>query len=177
MSDTLKLGQIIREPQEKDAVHMAVAPVEAVHELRPGQAVTVQDGKAYSTTGKGVGVVDPFLECKVQPGDKFWLFLYPGSITSLRHDWMHPSFPTADPAGRSFESKKWLEHWAIQNSIDYDELIKHAGYYIDDDSNYWSEGGRFEGISVPDEFWTHYEKVTGRALPEGHYGHFFSCSC
>lgn len=34
-----------------------------------------------------VGIVDPFLRESVQPSQRFWLFLYPNTVTSLRHEW------------------------------------------------------------------------------------------
>lgn len=39
MSESLGLGKIITTPQQRDAIHVAVAPVVANSELKPGQRV------------------------------------------------------------------------------------------------------------------------------------------
>ena len=41
--DTLKLGQIIKTPQQRDAIHIAVAPVLAGDDINPGQHIGVDE--------------------------------------------------------------------------------------------------------------------------------------
>src|SRR5262245_3338274 len=92
----LKLGELITDPAaERDAVHVAVAPVVAAEDLLPGQHVgfvTPGDHEQVGATAITVGIVDPFLRQAVLRGERFWLLLYPQTITSLRHDWTHPAF-------------------------------------------------------------------------------------
>lgn len=164
MSDTLKIGKIITEPQKKDAVHMAIAPCEAMHDMRPGQQVKVENGKASPIQGKGIGIVDPFLSTGPCTGDKFWVFLYPGSITSLRHDWTHPDF-ALEPTKVTVDSGRWLAEFASDNGIDYDDLI---------------EAGRtghlpVEGYEIPAEFYFHWMAVTGEKPTT--IEAYFSCGC
>ena len=85
------LGTIIDATAKRDAIHIAVIPLPAAHKLFPGQDVGVVDGQATAKT-EAAGIVDPFLKENVVPGERFWLFLYPYTITSLRHDWHHPAF-------------------------------------------------------------------------------------
>lgn len=94
MSD-LKLGQIIVGAASRDAVHMAVAPVVAWETLKPGQHVGLLAGNATPAGLPHIGIVDPFLKEPVKEGEKFWLFLYMGSIGGLRHEWTHPAFVEA----------------------------------------------------------------------------------
>ncbi len=92
-TDYLQLGQLIDDTQHRDAIHIAVAPVEAAEQLRPGQHIGVRvDGRASTRGTAPIGIVDPFLKADVLEGQRFWLFLYPYTITSLRHDWTHPAF-------------------------------------------------------------------------------------
>jgi hypothetical protein len=117
MSDQSKLGlgKVITTEKAKDAIHVAVAPVVAAMRLIPGMHVGMDDqGRATNRTDKPIGVVDPFLQQFIVEGEKFWLFLYPGSITSLRHDWTHPAFEVqkVEPTSDKAESEKWLREYA-----------------------------------------------------------------
>ena len=178
MSDTLKLGNLVSPDNygKKDAVHIAVAAVEAGENLSPGTHVGFSGtGTVIHAKGvKAIGVVDPFLKLNVKKGDKFWLYLYPGSITSLAHHWTHPDFEqkVAENIKAIHPSQEWIQEYADETGVDYEELMSAAENYLRFD-NYWCEGGRFESEWVPDEFWTHYKNLTGK---EGS-GSFFSCSC
>lgn len=178
MSDQSKLGlgRIITTPQQRDAIHIAVAPVIAAHTLIAGRHVAFDDkGHASEHTGKNpIGIIDPFLTRTVEEGAKCWLFLYPGSITSLRHEWFHPAF-TAKETEPS-ESEKWLRHFAEKVDADYGEMMAIAATHCGEDEwsgDYLSEGGKWEGQGTPDEFWTHFAAVTGKTGRGG----IFSCSC
>ncbi len=184
-TDTLEtLGTIIDESAGRDAIHIAVEPVIAVHTLRPGDHVGRIDG-GFGLCSNPIGIVDPFLKTYVTRGQRFWLFVYPRQITSLRHVWTHPEFPDAkvpevkattdnDPKA---ESRRWIESYAASIPVFYDELIRNAEYHLEDSGYYWSQGSRFDGVYLDDEFWDHYQVVTGTVVPEDKRGSFFSCSC
>lgn len=92
------LGHLPGPDARRDAVHVAVAPVEAAEELQPGQHIGLIDNKAHGNHPSPVGVVDPFLSTVVNLGERFWLFLYPNTVTSLRHVWTHPAFKVQVPS-------------------------------------------------------------------------------
>ena len=92
MQYTPNLGEIPAPDARRDAVHVAVAPVVAKHDLNPGDHVGLfPDGQA-GYAGEHIGAVDPFLRNPVKAGERCWLFLYPNTVTSLRHSWTHPAF-------------------------------------------------------------------------------------
>lgn len=105
---TPTLGRLITSHEGRDAVHVAVAPTTAPCELRPGQHVDAQGNPEGGGTTP-VGIVDPFLREAVQPGQRFWLFLYPNTVTSLRHDWEHPAFPATSSADVNRVIKEYLD--------------------------------------------------------------------
>lgn len=103
--DQPKLGQLLP-PHEyrRDAIHIAIAPVTAGHDMKPGTRVGLHPGDSTTQVvwdnASPIGVVDPFLTETVKTGERFWLFLFPNTITGLRHVWSHPAF-TAAALGRT----------------------------------------------------------------------------
>src|SRR5882672_9558163 len=99
-----------------DAVHVAVVTMEAVETLYPGQDVTFGNGDDRTRvsrargTLKPIGIVDPFLKDAVQPGQRFWLFLYPNTTTPMRHSWKHPDFEvaTVPQVPNRVAAEKWM---------------------------------------------------------------------
>jgi|SRR5579859_267303 len=180
MSNELKLGSLIEPGREvnRDAVHVAVAPVEAGETLLRGERVFLKNGMAYGGTpslGEYVGIVDPFLAVEFATvGTRFWLYLFPGSITSLRHEWTHPALESESaPSPRD-----WLERFAASVGISYDELVV-AGTKASCGEWYIQRGSESlrDKISDPetrDSFWRNFTAVTG--LKENRSGGF-SCSC
>ncbi len=91
---TQKIGKLL-DPHDnhRDAIHIAVAPVTAACFLRAGERVGLDEsGLGTMYCDELIGIVDPFLLKVVHPGERFYLFLLPGTITSLRHTWAHPAF-------------------------------------------------------------------------------------
>lgn len=96
--DNIKLGSIITTTQQKDAVHIAIVPVMSELTLSPGDHIGLVYPGVTRLVGhvrNNIGIVDPFLKEDVLPGQRFWMFMYPGSISSLRHDWVHTAFDMA----------------------------------------------------------------------------------
>lgn len=91
----IEIGSLATEKAgKKDAIHVPVVAVVARELLAPGEAVVIQDNYANkAVVGESTGIVDPFLKEDVQTGGRFWLFLQPGSVEDLRHEWSTPTFP------------------------------------------------------------------------------------
>jgi len=101
---TPQLGKLASEDDRRDAIHIALAPVVAYCVLCPGEhvGITYVDGgpEAFGVepgNEHAIGIVDPFLTQIVKKGEKFWLFLYQDTVTSLRHVWTSPAFKTPPP--------------------------------------------------------------------------------
>ena len=62
------LGTIIDSEQKRDAIHLAVEPVEAGEMIKPGSRIGILNGKAYEITYsneiKDLGIADPFIDEK-----------------------------------------------------------------------------------------------------------------
>lgn len=167
----VKLGSLAPSSARRDAIHIAIAPVVAATDLSPGDHVGfLEDRRMGTSANKRIGIVDPFLTSGVKEGERFWLCLYQQTITGMRHHWFHPSFDDTDIS--LHPSEQWIHDYAASVGLTYQRLMEGAAAWIKD-REYICEGGLLEGIRVPDEFWTHYEAVTGK---KGE-GSFFTCSC
>lgn len=91
-----KIGEILTDDPGRDAIHIAVIPVVAADGVSPAEEVGFsRQGDGLTVTGKAavkVGIVDPYLTRYVKKGQRFYLFLFPNTVTSLRHVWTHPAF-------------------------------------------------------------------------------------
>jgi hypothetical protein len=165
------LGNIIDANQGRDAIHLAVEPVEANQWLRPGQHVgRLENGRFGPDAEKTLGVVDPFIGTGVAPGQWFWLLLYPRQITSLRHVWTHPDFPDNTDSA----AVEYLKAFAIRAHTTYDELLKGLEECAD------SGEPICLGTTTPDydheEMWRAYIAVTGHR-PSHTPDYIFRCAC
>lgn len=174
----------------RDAVHVAVFSAFASVPLVPGQDVTiVHQGEKdieVGLVGDKVAVVDPFLKGRVRPGQRFWAYLYPRTITALSHRWSHPALEDAQsaysPPSAKLDSEQWIRKFADSIPLHYDTIMEGADDWIASKKagnygEYLCFGGLLEGEYVPDEFWPHYEIVRGTTVEEDHRGSFFTCSC
>lgn len=187
---TPKIGAVIDETAQRDAIHIAVAPVVATQILRAGDHVGLVAGTVNEVAGAGpsipsLGIVDPFLRQYVQVGERFYLFLYPQTITSLRHDWTHPAFyqtPGPAPPTRpdKLASEAWLRAFVARSDCpSYESVVAAA---VGDgaeqrDHDYMHFNGSDVHGEIPPEFWDHIEVVTGRTIPRNKRASWFSCSC
>lgn len=128
-----KLGSLITEIGEqnkRDAIHIAVVPVTASDEHSPGQHVGVTPDGLYSTETDPVGIVDPFIKHKINKGDIFWLCLYQGQVTTLRHEWTHPAFPViheTEPAEKAKSDRSKSVSWLQQYAKRVNSHLSHDG--------------------------------------------------
>jgi hypothetical protein len=193
---TATMGSILPDDIDgRDAVHVAVLAVTAGYRLAPGQDVGLLEERRKGEPLVGmsetpIGIVDPFLKMMVAPGQRFWLFLYPRTITSLRHQWTHPAFgdeaaqasrPYATPASK-LASEQWLRDFVKRSDCPpYEDVIAtingERGDGYANDGEYLHFDGQDAHGEIPPEFWDHVEVVTERAIPKHKRPLYFSCSC
>lgn len=195
----VNLGALVTdELAERDAVHVAIWPATAGEDLRAGDRVGFigYEAKMGKDAPALIGVVDPFLPSPVLKDQRFWLCLFPNTITSLRHDWSHPAFEkeTAQRLVKE-ESEGWLKDWLSHHDCpeDYEWVMRviaskpYTKVYPNDngsqdDECYGERDGTslfFRGVDahadIPPEFWRHVEVVMGVKL--NWCAVSFSCSC
>lgn len=179
------VGKTLTDMVPRDAIHIAVAPVIAGCRLHAGQHVSFDYNSTDTVTinsATPIGIVDPFLTEVVEPGTIFWLFLYPNTITSLKHLWTHPAFNHEDAdkvyvrPEKKITSEQWLKNYAEGLNVGYRDLMNSATEWIEY-GEYMCRGGLLEGVCTGDEFWEHFENVTGTKVVENKKENFFTCSC
>jgi hypothetical protein len=147
----MTLGFVHGQEMGRDAIHIAVAQVEAAHHLAPGQHIGFVDAgqRKVGMVSNPLGIVDPFLRNAVVPGELFWMFLLPNTITGLRHQWTHQAFED-QPAS----------YW-----------LRYEDHKVQQGSERWRDNFN------PLEFWHHYEIVTGKPVAEDFKQSFYCCTC
>lgn len=192
MSNELKLGQLLDGSQERDAIHVAIAPVFAHDKLAPGQHIGFYLEKDLLVTSKAekkIGIVDPYLKELVMPSQQFWMFLYPNTVTGMRHHWQHPSFDNLTPSEEGVmdnvsveASKVFLKEFAEKCGMTYTNCINRIRSWIES-GQVWvehnSECARDGWYDVDkDELWKHLKIAEGLEKPEDtDWSAPFSCSC
>jgi len=172
----IKLGQLIGPEEERDAVHVAIAPVVAAEHLDPGDHVGLDaEGKA-SELVPHIGIVDPFLTKFLQPGDRFYLVLYPNTVTGMRHHWSHPAFAALNPARSA--SELWIRAFAKGINQTFESLMADATSYVDyGDYEYDnSESYKSPEVGTWEEFWDNFEILTGKKV-DSRGCTPYTCSC
>lgn len=180
------IGTLLKGIEQRDAIHIAILPAMAVEDLSPGDAVRIVHGTKDQIRRvpmeDSTGVVDPFLNTWITKGSWVWVFLHPNSITSIRHEWTHP---TVDEHHRpaSF-SETWLRGFADKWNFDYNDMITYASNPSKGTrSNFITARGRdlhsaTELGADHELFWLHLEQLTKQKFDEKHIKNFiWSCSC
>jgi len=182
MSETTMalLGKLLGpEVTGRDAIHVAVVPVTAAEFLSPGEHVgLLGDGKVGNGATPWVGIVDPYLTARVQPGERFFLFLYPRTITSLRHEWTHPAFAPRTTDTTPEGARAWVEAFAAELDQTYNRLMAAADLWVLDEEYTYDNSETYKDVDDAKwpTFWKHYETLTDRKV-EDHEARFFTCSC
>lgn len=175
----------------RDAVHVAVFSAVSEERLFPGQDVALGSLEGRDATvrsvGEHIGIVDPFVKQPVPAGARFWVYLYPRSITGLSHRWMHPAFEgnsgaAYSPPANKLASEQWLRNFCANADCPrYEIVLAEASKVADGNNPAWDDGYlHFNDYDahgdIPPEFWDHVEVVLGRPI-KGRKPSYFSCSC
>lgn len=203
MAEQPELGVILTGNEGRDAVHIAIAPVIASHRLAPGSHVGFVTGSTIEVTASAdetIGIIDPLLQRHIAKGERCWLWLYPKSITTLRHVWSHPAFKEETSELATLEQdgvivREQITGIATRERIaaierltsfakndccgaSYQELIDAANNWLDNGEHWYGPNHAFSGgESIYSEFWNDYETATGRRVMSRNREDFFTCSC
>ena len=157
MSGTPEPGKLVDDNErQRDAIHIALAPVRAAERLLPGQHVGLvdpDDPNLVAPAETNIGIVDPFLTDVIEAGQRFWLFLH--------------SDDEEDP-------------W--ESSISYATLLEFGRSAVEEDNFFFSCGSNMtmcdELRSNCEDFWKNWSIITGIPVPaKALLETSFSCAC
>ncbi len=197
------IGKKLTGIEERDCVHIALMPAIAAEEVYPGEEVALAYGTkntikpASSSYGiKTIGIVDPFIGLPnsgedhtwrsriIEKGEKCYVFLFPGTVNGMRHQWHHPEIDKAlTPVS---PAEEWLRKFADRWNFDYDEMISSAIQEPDEDGfggYITSRGKDLHSVSDIDYedlkmFWECIESITGASFSQKHKDALdWSCTC
>lgn len=181
MSD-VELGLLAPVAADRDATHLAVVPVIAATEMEPGTHCEVLPDGTAGLSDTPIGIVDPFLKANVRKGERFYLCLYPRTVTGLRHVYNHPRLDAlaSDASSKKVTSERWLrEFCATADCPGYELTIGMAIAHGENSTGYDDDRLHFNDMDahgeIPAEFWAHLEVVSGKKL--GRRATYFSCAC
>jgi len=175
------LGQRLGHTGVRDAVHVPIISAKAAHELRPGQHVILNaDGSVSSclTENTSLGVVDPYINGIIKPGDSVWVFVRPGSISTLTHHWTHPKVVDITEVVPDKEKARIRLQEFAENElgVTLDRMLSAIeACRTDDGDALYSHS--YESLSVYDGFWSDYEMYTGNSDPNKNEGYFYFFTC
>lgn len=169
MSEQTILGKLLTGDESRDAIHIAVAPVMAGENIRPGQHIGLLSNGRAGITSNPIGIADPFLKHSIREGEYFYLVLYPNTITSLKHQWAHPAFPEVYTRPDMKASVEWLEELADECGMSYEDLLSE----IPSGSIHTGDREMYDARDSED-IAQHYFNVTGVKI---HKPIRFSCAC
>lgn len=181
MSDT-KLGQLIGFEAQRDAIHIAIAPVVSAGSVKPGEHIGfMDDGRVGIRAKVKLGIADPFLKADVQEGERFYMFLYPQTVTGMRHEWQHPEFPINFPACDN-ESKRSLEAMAERCGCSLERLLERLDLYAEGscgpDDSIQEKLNRFGDEIAVRDMWANYERCRMTKVDESiKTDTYFRCAC
>lgn len=167
-------------PEGRDAIHVAIVPVTLAQILRPGDHVGLVPGSGDEVMAEGptvtsIGIIDPYVRAASLPvGTRTWLFLYPQTITGLRHVWTHPAFSeeASTAAPDKVLAEKTLRYFADYTGWMFEEAVANLTEYAETG---YGDFGLTIGVDIEPEVWDALEAYTGRRVK--HRTSYFSCAC
>ncbi len=194
-----RIGKLLDETARRDAVHIAVLPVTTADKnVYPGVRVKLLAGttdqvvRCINYDDPGIGIVDPFLAeealdgFSIKPGQRFWVFLNPNTVTGMRHSWEHPVIDRTEILS---EAETWLRRFADRWGMDYENMIETASD-PDQENDEWGPqnyitavGRNLHGAHELNDgeeelFWQNLALLTGKSYDQDHRAKIcWTCTC